>query len=162
MRVYLPATLPALRTLKESGEIPLPITAFAVTAALREWYVDDDGEELEYAAFTEAARASLRMIDRDPTAPRRRVVISADVDDAAAKPRPDLDRAVVRLADPVVFAAVAAIHVDGVAAVDDVRAAANVVIEADLGDEDSQFTVDSAEGHELEWYDVTEIDDLLK
>lgn len=161
MRIYLPATLPSLREFAESGTVAAP-TAFAVTAALREWYLDDDVEELEYAAFTEAARASLRLIDHDPTAPRRRVVISADVDDKTIQPRPELDRAVIRVSDPVPFSAVAAVHVDGLAAVPDVTAAIKVVIEADLGDEDAQFVVDGAEGHELEWYDVTEIPDLVK
>ncbi|WP_163508882.1 DUF6912 family protein [Fodinicola acaciae] len=161
MRIYLPATLPSLREFSESGTTTAP-TAFAVTPALREWYVDDDVEELEYAAFTEAARASLRLIDHDPTAPRRRVVISVDVDEKAVQSRPELDRAVIRVNEPVPFSAVAAIHVDGVAAVEDVTAAVKVVIEADLGDEDAQFVVDGAEGHELEWYDVTEIGDLVK
>jgi hypothetical protein len=36
-----------------------------------------------------------------------------------------------------------------------VRAAAN-------GDDDAQFTVDGAEDHELEWYDVSELEHLLE
>ena len=32
---------------------------------------------------------------------------------------------------------------------------------ADLGDDDAQFTVDSAEDHELEWFGVQEIPALL-
>ena len=32
---------------------------------------------------------------------------------------------------------------------------------AAAGDKDAQFTVDGAEDHELEWYDVTELDQLL-
>jgi hypothetical protein len=35
------------------------------------------------------------------------------------------------------------------------------VLDAVAGDPDAQFVVDSAEDHELEWYDVTEIDQLL-
>jgi hypothetical protein len=52
--------------------------------------------------------------------------------------------------------------VDGEDAESDVAAAVAVVLEADLGDEDAQFVVDGAEGHELEWYDVTEIDQVIK
>lgn len=66
------------------------------------------------------------------------------------------------LAAPVPVSAVAAIHVDGGDAVQDVAAAAEVVTEALAGDPDAQFTVDGAEDHELEWYDVTELDVLLR
>ena len=43
----------------------------------------------------------------------------------------------------------------------DVAAAADVVEEALAGDPDAQFTVDGAEDHELEWYDVSELDGLV-
>ena len=71
MRVYLPATLPALAGLLRTGEIgPAPgAPAFAVTPALREWYASGDLEELEYVAMTHAARASLRLLR--PTLTRR-------------------------------------------------------------------------------------------
>jgi hypothetical protein len=36
-----------------------------------------------------------------------------------------------------------------------------VVDEAAAGDPDAQFTVDSAEDHELEWYAVSELDELV-
>lgn len=163
MRVYLPTTLPGLAVLRSAGEAgPPPLTAFAVTGALREWYADSDEEELEYAAFADAARASLRLLDADPAAPPRRVVVSADVPDTAVTPHPELDRSVVRLQQAVPVAGVAAVHVDGSEAEADVRAAAAAVLAADLGDEDAQFAVDGAEGHELEWYDPEELDDLLR
>jgi len=162
MRIYLPATLPILADLQKSGEHgPPPITAFAVTPALREWYTDDDEEELEYAAFSDAARASLRLLDADPTAPRRRAVLSADVPDGEVRPHPELDRAVVRVAVPTPIEWFAAVHVDSVDAVPDITAAAVAIVAADLGDDDAQFVVDGAEGHELEWYGVQEIPDLL-
>ena len=64
MRVYLPGTAGTLRALLDSGEVaPAPLTGFAVTPALREWYLDDDIEALEYAALLEAARGSLRLLD---------------------------------------------------------------------------------------------------
>jgi hypothetical protein len=43
-----------------------------------------------------------------------------------------------------------------------VRAAVNVVLEADLGSEDAQFVVDQAEGHELAWYARQEIGTALE
>jgi hypothetical protein len=91
MRVYLPGTSTALRQLVEAGEFGVaPVTGFAVTPGLREWYEDEqDLEELEYAALVEAARASLRLVDGDPTAWRRRVVVVADVDDADVTVRDD-------------------------------------------------------------------------
>ncbi len=86
MRVYLPATTSILRRLVDRGEIgPAPLTAFAVTPGLREWYVDDDAEELEYAATLEASRASLRLLAVDPSANPRRVVVAAHVDDRSAE-----------------------------------------------------------------------------
>ena len=45
MRVYLPVTSTMLRELVDTGTVgPAPLTGFAVTPALREWYVDDDAE----------------------------------------------------------------------------------------------------------------------
>lgn len=162
MRIYLPATLPMLREAETAGEVgPAPLTGFAVTPALREWYLDDDEEVLEYAAFSQAARAALRLLDADPLAPRRRVVLSADLPDTGVTLHPDLDRAVVRAVRPVPLSALAAIHVDGADAEKDVSAAVGVILAADLGNEDAQFTVDSADDHELEWYAVQELPILL-
>ena len=149
-----------LSTLRERGEIDGP-EAHAVTPALREWYAEGDEEELEYVAFTRAAQGALRLLRHDPAAPRRRVVVSADVP-AAAVTREDreLGSSEVRLAGPVPLGAVAAIHIDSESAADDVAAAAEVVEEALAGDPDAQFTVDGAEDHELEWYDVSELETL--
>jgi hypothetical protein len=160
MRVYLPATVETLRVLLDTGEVgPAPLGGYAVTPALREWYVDDDLEELEYAALLDAARASLRLLDLDPKAPRRRVVIAADV---PAVPRPDLDRSAVELVEPVPIRVVASVHVDAPEAEPAVAAAADAVVEADLGSEDAQFLLDEAEGHELAWYASQEIGALLE
>lgn len=162
MRVYLPATLSLLDKVQGIGEFgPAPVTAFAVTPALREWYIDEDVEELEYAAFTDAARASLRLLDADPVVARRRVVLAADVPDGLVVPHPELDRSVVRVEVPVEFDWLASVHVDGDEAIDDVAAAARVITAADLDDDDAQFTVDTAESHELQWYAVQEIPGLL-
>ncbi len=168
MRVYLPATTNVLRTLVDEGSLTGPLTAFAVTPGLREFYALSDAgadeEELEYAALLAAARASLRLVDVDPSAARRRVVLAADVPDSAVSEveDPDADRGAVRITGDVALAAVASAHVDGAEAEDDVRAAVGVVLEADLGSEDAQFVVDQAEGHELAWYATQEIGALLE
>ena len=95
MRVYLPATTTVLRNLVDEGVLNGPHTVFAVTPQLREFYelseADADTEELEYAALLAAARASLRLIDVDPAAARRRVVVAADVADAQVDPIDDAD-----------------------------------------------------------------------
>lgn len=162
MRVYLPATSTTLRDLVEHGALgPAPLTAFATTPGLREWYVDDDAEALEYAAMVEAARGSLRLLDSDPAAARRRVVIAAEVADASVTVRDDLDRGVVQVAAPVPLAAIASVHVDDADAEATVAAAADAVIEADLGGVEAQEKVDDAEGFELSWYANQEIAGLL-
>lgn len=162
MRIYLPGTTLMLRDLLRDGEVgPAPLTAFAVTAGLREWYLDDDVEALEYAAFSEAARGSLRLIDADAEAARRRVVLAADVPDDAVTVRDDLDRGVVQVGAPVTWASVASVHVDDADAEPTVAAAAEAVIAADLGDAGSQEQVDDAEGFELSWYATQEVEHLL-
>lgn len=163
MRIYLPATVTMLREIEAEKSVgQAPLTAFAVTPALREWYLDDDEEVLEYAAFTQAARAALRLLDGDPLAPARRVVLSADVPDRDVTLHPDLDRAVVRSTVPIPLDRLASVHVDSAEAESDVAAAVKVIMAADLGDEDAQFTVDGTDDYELEWYAVQEIPGLLR
>jgi hypothetical protein len=168
VRVYLPATITILRSLVEEGRLTGPLTAFAVTPDLRRFYARSDAEadleELEYAALLAAARASLRLLDLDPFAVRRRAVLSADVADAAVVPidDPNADSGAVRISADVTTADVASAHIDDADAEDDVRAAVNVVLEADLGSEDAQFVVDQAEGHELAWYATQEIGPALE
>ncbi|MGP4003356.1 DUF6912 family protein [Streptomyces sp. 8N706] len=167
MRVYVPTTLPGLAAAHKAGELgPGPVDAFAVTPALREWYVSDDIEELEYAALSRAAQASLRLLATDPQAPRRRVVVALDVPDGEAVADPDrgLDPSAlgaVRIARPVALAKAAAVHLDSGDAEPDVAAAAAALGAADLGDDDAQFTVDGAEDHELLWYATQEIPNII-
>jgi hypothetical protein len=161
VRVYLPATFPALRTLRSGSLGTAPLTAFAVTPGLREWYADDDLEELEYAALLEAARASLRLLDGDPDAARRRVVVALDADDDTVSVRDDLDRGVVRLSRPVTLDEVASFHVDDADAEETIAAAAGAINAADLGDDAAQDAVDDAEGFALSWYAPQELPHLL-
>lgn len=165
MRVYVPATVRMLRRLVEERQLqPLSGTAFALTPVFRESYSSGDTEELEYAAMREAARASLRLIagesDEDEKIEHRRVVISADCGDATL--RPDLDDAVVRLSEPVRWDQLAAVHVDTAEAEDAVRAAAEVIDAADLGDEAAELALGDAEDHELAWYAPQEVPFVLE
>jgi uncharacterized protein DUF6912 len=162
VRVYVPATTSMLRRLVETSECgPAPLTAFAVTPGLRESYVDDDIESLEYAAMLEAARASLRLLAADPAAVPRRVVIAAELPDAVVAVRDDLGLGVVHVADPVSPQQVASVHVDDHDAEPAVRAATAVIDAADHGDPEASDTLDDAEAFELAWYASQEIATLL-
>lgn len=161
MRVYLATTMSGLGVLVSDESIDAP-AGHAVTPSLREWYVGGDAEELEYAALSVAARASLRLLVVDPSARPRRVVLAAEVDDASARPVPEVDRAAVRLSGPVPWRSVVSAHVDDEAAEDDVRRAVAALPAAEAGDEEAQFLVDGVEDHELGWYAVQEIGLLLE
>jgi hypothetical protein len=167
MRVYIPTTLAGLAEAYKAGEFgPAPLGAYAVTPGLREWYVSDDIEELEYAALTRAAQVSLRLLAVHPDVARRRVVVAVDIGEGEARQDPDhgLDPATlgeVRLTRSVPLTKVAAVHLDADDAEEDVRTAADAVGAADAGDDDARFTVDGVEDHELLWYATQEIPNLI-
>ncbi|MEV6966944.1 hypothetical protein AB0M47_17690 [Hamadaea sp. NPDC051192] len=162
VRVYLAATLPMLAEARTAGEVAA-VAAHAVTPALREWYVEGDEEELEYVAFTRAAQDALRLLHADAGAPRRRVVVSADVAGRTVRQQDgDLGSSAVQVAAAVSLADVAAIHVDDADAESAVAAAAEVVDQAAAGDPDAQFIVDGAEDHELLWYAPSELAEVLE
>ncbi|GAA1433870.1 hypothetical protein GCM10009601_57360 [Streptomyces thermospinosisporus] len=165
MRVYVPLTLPGLAEAYRTGQLAKgPFPAYAVTPALREWYVSEDLEELEYAALSRAALASLRLLAADPEAPRRRVVVAVDVPDKAVSAEPGLDPDTlgeVRVDGDVALSKAAAVHVDAEDAEADVSAAAEALPAADAGDDDAQFVVDGAEDHELLWYATQEIPNIV-
>lgn len=162
VRVYLPTTLAVL-----AARWPSPLTepgavAYAVTPALREWYHDGDLEELEYVALLHASLASLRLIAREPLIDgARRVVLAADVADAAVVAAPDVEQAAVRLSVPVTLPMLASAQIDDPAAAGEVAQAARVVDRADAGDDDARFVVDGLDDHELQWYAVQEIEFLI-
>jgi|SRR5437868_10529375 len=162
MRVYLPSTLPLLAAARAAREIaPAPLAVHAVTPALREWYVGGDLEELEYAAMTAAARACLRLLAADPSAPRRRVVLAAEMPDQMVTWRGDsAERSLSELTAAVPWKKIASAHLDDTAAVPDVAAAVEALPAADAGDDDALFVVDGAEGHELLWYATQELPHL--
>jgi hypothetical protein len=163
MRVYIPTTLRLLSATCNAGEIgPAPLTAYAVTPALREWYVEGDDEELEYAAMAQAARASIGLLAADPGTARRRVVIAAEV---SAVPPADgsveLGDARLELHVVIPWRMVAAAHVDAAQASAVVGKAADLWEAAQDGDDNALFALDSCEGEELLWYATQEIPDLL-
>ncbi len=159
MRVYLPftmVTLAKLLVVAETGAPPL--RGFAVTPTLREWYSSGDEEELEYVAMTLAARASLRLLQSDPSAPHRRVVLAAEVPDEHVSGIAGFDEpALVEIRVPVALGDVVSGHIDDVSATQDIGAAVAALPAADDGDDDARFTVDCAEGHELLWYATQEL-----
>jgi hypothetical protein len=170
MRIYVPATLRALAKARDAGMLEAAVLAIvpgatelpahSVTPAVREWYVEGDLEDLEYSAMLDAAEASLDLIGADPDAPRRRVVVAADVPDDAVVPGGRF-RSSVRVACAVPIGSVVSVHVDEPEAEDVVRAAVAAVPAAAAGDEDAQFLLDEAESRDLLWYDVSELGDLV-
>lgn len=164
-RVYVPTTLTALAETAKRGVLnpgaadTAPHPAHAVTSAIREWYTDEDAESLEFAALTEAAEASLRMLAEDPRSPRR-VVLALDVPPTAIRPGGPY-RSSVTLEVEVSLTDVVSLHVDEPEAEDTMLAAIAALTAADAGDEDAQFLVEEAGACDLLWYDISEIDDLV-
>lgn len=169
MRVYWPTTLEALAVTAESGVVGTAPVVHAVTPTLRDYYADADPrdleEELEFVAMTDAAEESLRLI-AGSAAPPRRVVLALEVPDGTA-PAVERgawtgpDRSRLQLAGVVGLDALVSVHVDAAEAEADVRAAVAALSAADAGDEDARFTVEATEGHDLLWYDASELSLLL-
>ncbi|HEX3824717.1 MAG TPA: hypothetical protein VHV79_09660 [Mycobacteriales bacterium] len=156
MRIYLPATLPLLEQWLEAGKAEVT-TAYAVTPTLREWYREADLDELEHAAQLDASVGSLELLAADAGAPRRRVVVAADIEESAVTAAYGSGRAVLRLSGPV------AVSRWGSALVDDpdadlvvTRAIASLAGAA-RGEDDAQFDLGEAEAYELGWYAVQEL-----
>jgi len=154
MRVYLPTTMVALSRLVEQRTHPGG-RGCAVTPGLREWYASGDDEELEYAALSRAARLSIELLADEVTAPRRRVVLAADIadGDVQAADEPDADPAEVWVRGDVPMRLIGAVHVDDAASVPLVRAV--------LVDPDDEMAQGDLEDAELLWYATQEIDQLL-
>jgi hypothetical protein len=148
-RVYLPLSPTLLRRAREDGgfEQP-PISAHAVTPELVSELGSPDEEESEYAALSAAALESLWLLR--PDEPPRRVVAAVDV--PAWEPRPDQESSAVSVPTRVPWRRVAAVHVDGEDASADVAAALGGATEA----------VVRCLDHELGWYAVQEVDELLE
>ena len=166
MRVYLPATFAMLTGLNETGKMPARSGwGFAATPALTEFYTSGDEDEIGYAAFLDAAEASLRLlaIGDEESFPFRRVVVSVDVDDSAVTLTPENGESVVALSPAEIsLADVAAIHVDVEEAEEATRAAIEAIDASDLGDEDAELTVGDAQDNFMAFYDPTELPFLVE
>lgn len=159
MRVYAGLTRSALVAARDNGAIDAPLTAHAVTPALRESYATADAEELEYVALMAAAESCLPLLAAAPAEPRRRYVVACDVPDAVPDPEPGPSG--VAVPRPIPWRDVQAIHADDPEAAPVVAAAAEAYAAAQAGDDDARFTVDEADGWELMWFAAQEADDLL-
>jgi len=159
VRIYLPATVSAVRAALAAGSMPVRSgVGFAVTAPLRLEYPDWSEEDLEYLAMQDASRASLRLLaSAQDGEPSLRVVVAADLDDALITPRPEADRAVVAVRGAVDWPSVAAVHIDGADAAAAAAEAAAVIDAADLGDHDAEFVLGSVEDFDLAWYAPGEV-----
>jgi len=148
--VYWPTSLGALAALQGDVVAAGPVAVHSVTPALRDYYADADPrdleEELEFIAMTDAAEESLRLLAATG-GPARRVVLALEVPDPTG-PVPERrtwtgpDRSRLELAGDLLLSQLVSVHVDA-------------------GDEDAAFTVESVEGHDLLWYDQSELSLLI-
>ncbi len=111
-RVYVPLTGSGLAKLVADGRLDGPLTAYAVTAAVRDAWPDGDEEAWSWAALMAAAEAS--RADLGPADRPRRHVVAADVPACEPDPGQDADPTRVRVAADVPFERVASAHVDTV------------------------------------------------
>ena len=112
VRIYLPLTSADLDALDAGAALTRP-TAFAVTVSLASVTPGADPEELEYAAFLEAAAAAGHARGGDTAT--RRVIAAADVDSVSVtEPAQPHGRtpAEVALSAPVTARAIVSFHVD--------------------------------------------------
>ena len=134
-RIYLPLTADGVRALATSREVgPAPVAAFSVTDRVERSLPAGDEEEWEYAALAEAVDAAAAA---QGSTVAKRVVAAADVDPgwvAADGAREGL--AAVSVSHPVPLNRIVSLHVDETA--------------GDQGMAD------------LLWYDVTELDEVLR
>lgn len=148
MYIFLPSTVPALAAfLTEGRSAAAPLTAFAADPG-----PGGDSEEAEYEAMYAAAEESLRMLVADPKAPRRRVVLAAEMPDHIIEHQAHQADGVVRVSvqGTVPYKKLRSAHVDdeGVA--------------ADIAEAAQDPTSDAAEDHELMWFAVQELRHLVE
>jgi hypothetical protein len=158
VRIYVPTTVAGLAALHTTGRLaPAPLSAHAVTPALRASWVGADDEELEYAVLMAAAFDSLQLIAATSGEPRR-VVVVADVDDADTQP--GTEDTAVTVAVEVPLSRCSAVHVDDADAEGEIVLALGRLPEAAAGDERALADVSLVE-HELMWFATQEIPDVL-
>lgn len=145
-RIYVPANVAMLGSLVETGELKPTEPVHMVTAALRRLDPKAADEDLEYTAFADAALASLALLAGQVP---RRVVVSSDVPERLLSEHGEGTAA--DFSGTVKLAKVAAVHVDDADAAETVAAA--------LAAEEPD--VEEVDAHVLDWYDPSELQDLL-
>jgi hypothetical protein len=160
MRVFVPSSLPHLRSVLDAGELA-PTHGYATTPGMREWYASGDEEEIEYLAVIAAARESLRVLSRTNPPPRmRRVVLAVDAPDPVVTVLDAQERGLVALAAPVSVARLVSALVDDADAEGTVAPAVEAVAAADAGDPDALLALEEADDLGLSWYARQELDRL--
>ncbi|MGZ4299784.1 MAG: DUF6912 family protein [Frankiaceae bacterium] len=161
MRVFVPSSLPNLRTVLFAGELP-PVHGYATTPGMREWYAAGDEEEIEYLALVAAARESLRLLAREkPGPPMRRVVLALDAPDVVVTVLDVQERGLVALRAPVSATHLISALADDADAETTVAAAVEAVTAADVGDAEALLAVEEADDIELSWYARQELELLV-
>ncbi|SIO89528.1 DUF6912 family protein [Nocardiopsis sp. JB363] len=148
MYVFLPSTVPALAALLDEGRLEgEPLTAFTADPG-----PDGDPEEVEYEAMHAAAEESLRLLAATPDAPRRRVVLTAEMPDHVVEHEARHDDGVARVSvrATIPYKKLKSAHVDDERAVTDV---AKAIEDPGSG---------AADDHELLWFAVQEIRYLVE
>lgn len=148
MYVFLPSTVPALAAILDERRVDgAGLTFFTADPA-----PGSDTEEAEYEAMYAAAEESLRLLGEAPEAPRRRVVLAAEMPDHLIEytGRSGQDVARVRITGAVPYKKFKSAHVDDPDAADDIAVAA------------ADPASDAAEDHELMWFAVQELRHLLE
>jgi uncharacterized protein DUF6912 len=169
MRIYIPATLPDLAGLQAAGRFavsPLPATAVTPALVAIEGGPRADAEELEYAAMSDAAYESLLLLAERAGAPRRRVVVAADVPDATVETDGTRGASGVLVNGPVALSVLASIHLDEPDVAELVSAAAAALDDVeDESDSDAlnraEAALDALDDQELLWYGVQELPYLI-
>ncbi|WP_124039865.1 DUF6912 family protein [Neoactinobaculum massilliense] len=151
MRIYIPATARDLVAATLS-----PRLVHAVTPVLARELDGESQEYLESVAFDAATDDSLELIaaalPEDAGLPVRRVVIAADVDDAAVAAADDELVTAVELREAVGWDRVVSIHVD--------HELSEPVLRTAIAHPDSAEAADAAGEAKLLWFDVSERVDL--
>lgn len=164
MRIYVPATLDELDSVdagRTSARWSLtPRVVHGVTSALVTALPDEDTEGVEYAAFLDAAAASLALLAARPDTPPLRAVVTVEVPDRVLEPAeaasdPGTPASTMRLTEGVADVPIVCVHADEPDAAADVaavRAAADTDDDEALADAVQQVT-----DRDLLWYDWSEV-----
>jgi hypothetical protein len=152
MRVYVPASLDLLCSVRDSAVVDGPFDAVAVTAGLREWYATSDADDLEYAAMARASDLALEAAVAD-----RRVVVVVDADEVDVDVT-DEPAGSVQLTR-IERARIASFHVDDAAAIPAVRLARTALAKAIPGS--MPWEVEHLVDHDLAWFARQELDTVI-